>query len=103
NEAGQLMGIHVGVTKKVDGDGKGVLVSTFLRDMPQQVSRVKVGDEGESDRRITSSRKKHIFQHIYYSEIFNITNYLFCQVLQQNPSIRSTDIKNYREIVNIPY
>ncbi|MCL2939527.1 MAG: tetratricopeptide repeat-containing serine protease family protein [Trichodesmium sp. MAG_R02] len=42
NEAGQLMGIHVGVTKKVDGDGKGVLVSTFLRDMPQQVSRVVV-------------------------------------------------------------
>ncbi|MCH2051341.1 MAG: tetratricopeptide repeat-containing serine protease family protein [Trichodesmium sp. ALOHA_ZT_67] len=41
NEAGQLMGIHVGLVK-ADGDGEGVLVSTFLRDIPQQVSRVLV-------------------------------------------------------------
>ena len=40
NKAGQLMGIHVGLTKA--GDGEGVLVSTFLRDIPQQVSRVLV-------------------------------------------------------------
>ncbi|MDT9341473.1 trypsin-like peptidase domain-containing protein, partial [Trichodesmium erythraeum 21-75] len=47
NKAGQLMGIHVGLTKA--GDGEGVLVSTFLRDIPQQVSRVLV--------RSTSTRK----------------------------------------------
>ena len=34
------MGIHVGLTKARDGEG--VLVSTFLRDIPQQVSRVLV-------------------------------------------------------------
>ena len=34
NEAGQLIGIHVGL-KKFDGDGVGVLVSTFLREIPQ--------------------------------------------------------------------
>ena len=41
NEAGQLIGIHVGL-KKFDGDGVGVLVSTFLREIPQQVSKVLV-------------------------------------------------------------
>ncbi|MCL2934883.1 MAG: trypsin-like peptidase domain-containing protein, partial [Trichodesmium sp. MAG_R03] len=41
NEAGQLIGIHVGLTQ-FDGDGVGVLVSTFLREIPQQVSKVLV-------------------------------------------------------------
>ena len=41
NEVGQLVGIHVGLTED-DGDGKGVLISTFLREMPQEVSRVLV-------------------------------------------------------------
>ncbi|NES67722.1 MAG: serine protease, partial [Okeania sp. SIO2D1] len=41
NEAGQLVGIHVGLMEE-DGDGKGVLISTFLREMPQEVSRVLV-------------------------------------------------------------
>ncbi|NEQ75011.1 MAG: serine protease [Okeania sp. SIO2C9] len=41
SEAGQLVGIHVQLTE-VDGDGEGVLISTFLREMPQEVSRVLV-------------------------------------------------------------
>jgi hypothetical protein len=39
NEAGQLVGIHVGLTK-VSGDGKGVLISTFLRIAPPEVEEV---------------------------------------------------------------
>ena len=39
NEAGQLVGIHVGLTK-VGGDGKGVLISTFLRMVPPEVEEV---------------------------------------------------------------
>jgi hypothetical protein len=39
NEAGQLVGIHVGLTK-VGGDGKGVLISTFLRIAPPEVEEV---------------------------------------------------------------
>jgi hypothetical protein len=41
NEAGQLVGIHVGLTK-IDGDGKGVLISTFLRMVPPEVEEVLV-------------------------------------------------------------
>jgi hypothetical protein len=41
NEAGQLLGIHVGLTK-VGGDGKGVLISTFLRIAPPEVEEVLV-------------------------------------------------------------
>jgi formylglycine-generating enzyme required for sulfatase activity len=36
NKKGKLVGIHVGVTQ-LDGDGKGVLISTFLSDMPQEI------------------------------------------------------------------
>ncbi|MBS9771930.1 S1 family peptidase [Trichodesmium erythraeum] len=39
NEAGQLVGIHVGLTK-VGGDGKGVLISTFLQMVPPEVEEV---------------------------------------------------------------
>jgi hypothetical protein len=39
NEAGQLVGIHVGLTK-IDGDGKGVLISTFLQMVPPEVEEV---------------------------------------------------------------
>ncbi len=35
NEAGQLVGIHVGLTR-LGGDGKGVLISTFLRMAPPE-------------------------------------------------------------------
>ncbi|NEP80346.1 MAG: serine protease, partial [Okeania sp. SIO3B3] len=41
NEAGQLVGIHVGLVKK-DGDGEGVLISTFLRMVSLEVSSVLV-------------------------------------------------------------
>ena len=41
NEAGQLVGIHVGLTK-VGRDGKGVLISTFLRMAPPEVEEVLV-------------------------------------------------------------
>jgi hypothetical protein len=41
NEAGQLVGIHVGLTK-VGGDGKGVLISTFLRMVSPEVEEVLV-------------------------------------------------------------
>ena len=36
NKRGKLVGIHVGLTQ-LDGDGKGVLISTFLSDMPQEI------------------------------------------------------------------
>ena len=39
NEAGQLVGIHVGLTK-VGGDGEGVLISTFLQMVPPEVEEV---------------------------------------------------------------
>jgi DNA polymerase III alpha subunit (gram-positive type) len=39
NEAGQLVGIHVGLTK-VGGDGEGVLISTFLQMAPPEVEEV---------------------------------------------------------------
>ncbi|NEP81438.1 MAG: hypothetical protein F6K17_21550 [Okeania sp. SIO3C4] len=39
NERRQLVGIHVGLVKK-DGDRDGVLISTLLRDIPEEVSRV---------------------------------------------------------------
>ncbi len=41
NEAGQLVGIHTGLTE-VGGDGKGVLISTFLPMAPPEVARVLV-------------------------------------------------------------
>ena len=41
NEAGQLVGIHVGLTK-VGGDGEGVLISTFLQMVPPEVEEVLV-------------------------------------------------------------
>jgi hypothetical protein len=41
NEAGQLVGIHVGLTK-VGGDGEGVLISTFLQMAPPEVEEVLV-------------------------------------------------------------
>ena len=41
NEEGHLIGIHRGLTK-VDGDGEGVLVSTFLRDIAEEVEEVLV-------------------------------------------------------------
>ena len=41
NEAGQLVGIHVGLTK-VGGDGEGVLISTFLRMVSPEVEEVLV-------------------------------------------------------------
>ncbi|NEQ40526.1 MAG: tetratricopeptide repeat protein [Okeania sp. SIO3I5] len=40
NEGGHLVGIHVGLTE--GGDAEGVLISTFLREMPQDVGRVVV-------------------------------------------------------------
>ena len=36
NKRGKLVGIHVGLTQ-LDGDGKGVLISTFLSDIPQEI------------------------------------------------------------------
>ena len=36
NKKGKLVGIHVGLTQ-LDGDGKGVLISTFLSDIPQEI------------------------------------------------------------------
>ena len=39
NEAGHLIGIHVGLTEH-DGDGKGVLISTFLPIMPEEVGEI---------------------------------------------------------------
>ena len=41
NEAGHLVGIHVGLTE-VDGDGKGVLISTFLREIPPEFEELLV-------------------------------------------------------------
>ena len=41
NEEGHLMGIHVGLME-LDGDGKGLLVSAFLREIPEQVEEVLV-------------------------------------------------------------
>ena len=41
NEEGHLIGIHRGLTK-VDGDGEGVLVSTFLQDITEEVEEVLV-------------------------------------------------------------
>jgi hypothetical protein len=41
NEAGQLVGIHVGLTK-VGGDGEGVLISTFLQMVSPEVEEVLV-------------------------------------------------------------
>ncbi|NEQ35854.1 MAG: tetratricopeptide repeat protein [Okeania sp. SIO3I5] len=41
NEAGQLVGIHVGLTR-VGGDGEGVLISTFLREVSPEVEEVLV-------------------------------------------------------------
>ena len=41
NEEGHLMGIHVGLIE-LDGDGEGLLVSTFLREIPEQVEKVLV-------------------------------------------------------------
>ena len=36
NKKGKLVGIHVGLTQ-LDGDGKGVLISTFLSDIPKEI------------------------------------------------------------------
>ncbi|NEO55595.1 MAG: tetratricopeptide repeat protein [Okeania sp. SIO3B5] len=52
NEAGQLVGIHVGLVKS--GDGDGVSISTFLRDVPREVSRVLVRGTSVA----SSSRKR---------------------------------------------
>ncbi len=41
NEAGQLVGIHVGLVE-VGGDGEGVLISTFFRDMQSEFGEVLV-------------------------------------------------------------
>ena len=41
NEEGHLMGIHVGLME-LDGDGEGLLVSAFLREIPEQVEEVLV-------------------------------------------------------------
>ncbi|NEP76760.1 MAG: tetratricopeptide repeat protein [Okeania sp. SIO3B3] len=41
NEAGQLVAIHVGLTR-FGGDGDGVLISTFLRMVPSEVEEVLV-------------------------------------------------------------
>ena len=41
NEEGHLMGIHVGLME-LDGDGKGLLVSAFLREIREEVEKVLV-------------------------------------------------------------
>ena len=41
NERGQLVGIHVGLTQ-LDGDGEGVLISTFLSEVPQEIENLLV-------------------------------------------------------------
>ena len=41
NEEGHLMGIHVGLME-LDGDGEGVLVSAFLREIREDVDKALV-------------------------------------------------------------
>ena len=53
NERGQLVGIHVGLTQ-LDGDGEGVLISTFLSEVPQEIENLLVwSNSSEKEENLT--------------------------------------------------
>ncbi|MGB3507854.1 MAG: trypsin-like peptidase domain-containing protein [Microcoleaceae cyanobacterium] len=84
NEAGQLVGIHVGLTR-VGRDGEGVLISTFLRGMPPEVSRVLVSQTPAVPTRKTTRTTDN-------TRIPETTPYLSKVILQQEGTLSDGDL-----------